>query len=323
MTTNNTMTIDERYKYLRSQQPRYAQAQTRREKKELLGEMEKVTGLHRKYLTQLMHQDTIKRRPRSRERSKTYGPEVDEVLALVWEALDYICPQRMKPVLVFTAEQLAECGELRLGPKLREQLKAISASTIGRHLPVSPSYRVTRAHKRFQNVHQEEIPIRRIPWDIQEPGHFELDLVHHCGERTEGEYVYTLQVIDVSTSWSGRRATLGRSYVVAVDALHHIFSCLPFPVRQLYPDNGGEFSNEYLLSFLNREYPYLTPYRSRAGQPNDNRFVEQKNHTLVRYFLGDLRFDTVQQTRYLNTLYAMLSDFYNLFQPVMKQIDKY
>lgn len=322
MTTDEKMNIDERHKYLRIQQPRYAQAQTRREKKELLDEMESVTGLHRKYLIQLMHQDTIKRHRRSRERDKTYGPDVDEVLAVVWEALDYICPQRVKPVLVFTAEQLAEFGELQLGPKLTGQLEAISTSTIGRHLPSSPSYRATRAHKRFQNVHQEEIPIRRIPWDIQEPGHFELDLVHHCGGRTEGEYVYTLQIVDVATGWSGRRAILGRSYMVVADALYYLAQQIPFPYLELHPDNGSEFLNDHLLRFLDQYYPELDRSRSKPGTPNDNRYVEQKNSTLVRAFLGDVRLDTVRQTRYLNRIYDQMHVYHNFIQPVMHQIDK-
>ena len=322
MTTDEKMNIDERYKYLRIQQPRYAQAQTRRAKQELLDEMESVTGLHRKYLIQLMQQDTLQRHPRSRERDKTYGPDVDAVLAVVWEALDYICPQRVKPVLVFTAEQLVACGELQLGPHLQGQLAAISASTIGRHLPPLPSSRVARAHKRFQNVHQEEIPIRRIPWDIQEPGHFELDLVHHCGGRTEGEYVYTLQIVDVATGWSGRRAILGRSYLVVADALYYLAQQIPFPYLELHPDNGSEFLNDHLLRFWDEYYPDMDRSRSQPGTPNDNRYVEQKNSTLVRAFLGDIRLDTVRQTRYLNHIYDQMHLYHNFIQPVMHQIAK-
>ncbi len=322
MTTNNQMTIDERYKYLRIQQPRYAQAQTRREKKELLDEMERVTGLHRKYLIQLLQQGPLQRQPRRRERDKTYGRDVDEVLTLVWEALDYICPQRMKPVLVFTAEQLAEFGELQLGPQLKAQLEAISPSTIGRHLPAPSTARAPRAHKRFQNVHQAEIPIRRIPWDIQEPGHFELDLVHHCGGRTEGEYVYTLQLVDVATGWSGRRAILGRSYMVVADALYYLAQQIPFPFRELHPDNGSEFLNAHLLRFLDEHYPDVDRSRSHPGTPNDNRYVEQRNHTLVRVFLGDMRLDTVRQTRYLNRIYEQMHLYHNFIQPVLHQIAK-
>ena len=322
MTTEEKMNIDERYKYLRIQHARYAQAQTRQEKQELLDEMETVTSLHRKYLIQLMSQTCPKRRPRRRERDRTYKQDVDAVLALVWEAQDYICPERLPAVLVFTAEQLERCGEVQLGPGLKAQLRTISPATVRRHLPRAAGYRVTRARKRLQNVHQEAIPIRRIPWDTQEPGHFELDLVHHCGAHTEGEYVYTLQMVDVATGWSGRRAILGRSYIVVADALYYLFHQIPFPVLELHPDNGSEFLNQQLLRFLPEYYPALDYSRSHPGTPNDNRFVEQKNSTLVRAFLGDVRLDTVQQTRYLNRIYDQMHQYHNFIQPVMRQIAK-
>jgi hypothetical protein len=321
MATDENMPIDERYQYLRRMQPRYQQA-SRKEKQLLLDEMEIHTGLHRKSLIRRLNSD-LRRKTRSRERKPTYGSDVDEALRVIWEAFDYICPERFTSDLMSMARCLARHHELELGPKLERQLGQISLSTVRRHLPPNPLIHRRRKPTAPPNRHQREIPAYRIERDIAEPGHFELDLVHHCGGVTEGEYVYTLQVIDVATGWSGRRAILGRSYVVVADALRQIFSHLPFPVRQIHPDNGSEFLNDHLLNFLEREYPDAFPSRSRGGQPNDNRLVEEKNHTLVRYFLGDRRFDTVKQTRYLNTLYAKLGDFYNLFQPVMKQIDKY
>ena len=322
MTTREKMDIDERYKYLRIMKPQYKQAKNRQEKRKLLDDMEYVTGLHRKHLIHLMRQRKIERRPRSKERGKDYGPEVDEALAIIWEAQDYICPKRLKPMLAYTAEQLARFGELRLSPRLKEQLDSISSSTIGRHLPAKPTHYASRARKRFQNKHQEEIPIRRIPWDTQEPGHFELDLVHHCGERNEGEYVYTLQIVDVATGWSGRRAILGRSYIVVADALYYLSHQIPFPFLELHPDNGSEFLNAHLLSFLSEHYPQLDRSRSHPRTPNDNRYVEQKNSTLVRAFLGDIRLDTVRQTRYLNRIYDLMHQYHNFIQPVMHQIHK-
>jgi len=322
MTSEEKMNIDERYKYLRIQHARYRQAQTRQEKQALLDEMEEVTGLHRKYLIQLMGQVRLKRRSRQHERGKTYQQDVDAVLALVWEAQDYICPERLPAVLVFTAEQLERAGELHLGSKLKAQLDTISPATVRRHLPPAAKYRVTRGRKRLQNVHQQAIPIRRIPWDTPEPGHFEVDLVHHCGAQTEGEYVYTLQMVDVATGWSGRRAILGRSYIVVADALYYLFHQIPFPILEVHPDNGSEFLNQHLLHFLKTYYPALDYSRSHPGTPNDNRFVEQKNSTLVRAFLGDIRLDTVQQTRFLNRIYEQMHQYHNFIQPVMHQIAK-
>jgi ATP-dependent DNA ligase len=55
MSNEDKMTIDERRKYLRKMKKRYVQATTRREKGQLLDEMEAVTELHRKSLTRLMN----------------------------------------------------------------------------------------------------------------------------------------------------------------------------------------------------------------------------------------------------------------------------
>ena len=54
--------------------------------------------------------------------------------------------------------------------------------------------------------------MRRIAWNEQHPGHFETDLVHHCGATASGQYVHTLQMVDVATGWSERVAILGRGY---------------------------------------------------------------------------------------------------------------
>ncbi|MDP2662320.1 MAG: hypothetical protein Q8R28_16480, partial [Dehalococcoidia bacterium] len=55
---------------------------------------------------------------------------------------------------------------------------------------------------------------------------------------------------------------------------------------------------------------------------NDNRFVEQKNSSLVRAYLGKDRFDTAEQCEMMNFLYDQMWVYYNLFQPVMRLEEK-
>jgi hypothetical protein len=52
--------------------------------------------------------------------------------------------------------------------------------------------------------------------------------------------------------------------------------------------------------------------RSRAFRKNDNPFVEQKNSSLVRAYLGFDRLATVKQTNLLNLLYEKMWIYYNL-----------
>jgi hypothetical protein len=321
MTTQPKMSLKTRTEYLQVMQPQYWAAKTRAAKSALLDQMCAATQLNREYLITKLRQPIV-RRQRRRQRGKGYGSEVDAALALIWKAQNYICAERLQPALGYTARNLAAHGNLHLSPTLEKQLSQISVPTVRRHLPpLPPELRRGRPPSPPTTL-QRQIPIRRIPWDVTEPGHLEMDLVQHSGPDASGQFGYTLQLIDVATQWSVRRAVLGRSYVVIADALYTLFTQLPFPVKELHPDNGGEFLNHHLLRFLTQYYPHITLSRTHPGRPNDNRFVEQKNATLVRAFVGDRRLDTVAQIRYLNRLYDLLMPYYNLMQPVLHQIEK-
>jgi hypothetical protein len=109
---------------------------------------------------------------------------------------------------------------------------------------------------------------------------------------------------------------------VIEDAFLHILKRLPFKVLEIHPDNGSEFFNHHLLRLWKDTVKGVQLSRSRPFHKNDNRFVEQKNATLVRAYLGDARFDTVDQTRLLNQLYDKMWLYYNFFQPVLRMTEK-
>jgi len=222
--------------------------------------------------------------------------------------------------LVTAAQQLAQHGELKVTPQLLAQLGRISVSTVRRHMQRlrQDEPRLPRAKPQPASPLRRQVPMGRIPWDQPQPGHFEVDLVHHCGPAASGEYVHTLQMIDVHTGWSERCAVLGRSYRVMQAAFQCCLARLPFPVLELHPDNGSEFFNDHLLRFWTEVVPQLHLSRSRPYHKNDNPFVEQKNSSLVRAYIGDVRLDTVAQTQTLNRLYNQMWLYYNFFQPVMR-----
>ena len=159
--------------------------------------------------------------------------------------------------------------------------------------------------------------MERLSWATQAPGSFETDLVHHCGPVTAGEYVHTLQLVDIATGWSERVAMLGRSQIAMVAAFRRVQERLPFPITHLHPDNGSEFFNDHLIRYFGEAMTGLHLSRSRPYRKNDNRFVEQKNATLVRAYLGYERLETPGQCTALNALYDQLWVYYNLFQPVL------
>ena len=303
----------------------------------MLDQMEQTTGLNRKTLIRLMNGKVI-RKPRSRQRSKTYGAEVDDALRVISETYDHICPERLTPNLAAMAKQLAAHGELQLCPSLLEELGRISVSTVRRRLSKIEWLELYRLPRRKSpkrpNPVTRNIPMKRIPWDEQEPGHFEVDLVHHCGHSASRDYVHTVQMIDVATGWSERVAVLGRSQRVMEDAFRRIPALaplgaprravkrLPFLILEIHPDNGSEFFNHHLVRFWKDTVKGVQLSRSRPFHKNDNRFVEQKNSTLVRAYFGNERLDSVDQTLALNRLYDKMWVYYNLFQPVMRLSDK-
>jgi hypothetical protein len=82
MPTQNEMTIDERRKYVKLMSERYQKAK-RKERSELLSEMEQVSKLHRKHVIRLLNGESLERQKRSRPRSRTYGLEVERVVLRV------------------------------------------------------------------------------------------------------------------------------------------------------------------------------------------------------------------------------------------------
>jgi hypothetical protein len=322
MPTQERMDIEERLKYLRIERPHYEKA-NRKERGRLLDAMERVTGLDRKTIIRRMN-GTIVRKTRTQQRGRVYGPEMEAALGIIAESEDYITAERLTPNLTWLAEHLVLHGELHISATIREQLQHISTSSVARMLK-----RVRRDQPRLPrkgpsqaNRCTKGVPMGRIPWNESTPGHFELDLVHHAGRSSEGEYIHTLQMVDVATGWSERVALLGRSYLVMKDAFIRILSRLPFPVLEFHPDNGSEFFNDHLLRFWGEKVPGLRLSRSRPWKKNDNRNVEQKNDSLVRAYFGHERLDTAAQTNAFNHLYDDMWLYYNLFQPVMRLVEK-
>jgi hypothetical protein len=322
MNREDEMTVDERYKYLRRVQKRY-RAAGRVEKGQMLDRAIEATGLKRGSIKRLLGGE-IKRKPRQRQRGRTYGPDVQRAVAVISKSLDYPCAERLQPNLVWMAEHLALHGELETNPHLLTQLGEISIPTVRRILQRQEQDQPRLPHKGPTEANQaaKRVPIGKIAWDEKQPGYFEADLVYHSGPTTSGLHAHSLQMIDVATGWSERVAVLGRSHRAMKDGFRRILARLPFPLRHVHTDNGSEFLNDALLSFWEDRNESISLSRGRPHHKNDQPFVEQKNATLVRAYLGHDRLDTVVQVQFMNLLYNKMWLFYNFFQPVLRLVEK-
>ena len=324
MSETEPMSIDERRKYIHKIRKRYRNG-NKKEKGRLLDEIEAVTGMHRKSITRLMN-GSLMRKKRSRERGRTYGVEVDVVVRTIALSLDYPCAERLQPNLVWMAKHLASHQELIVSEETLKKLEQISCSTIkrilkrsGRSQPKMATQQPKRPKRK--GVHKA-YPMRKIPWNESEAGHFEVDLVHHCGEAATGDYVHTIQMVDVATGWCEIAAVMGRSYRVMKNGFDFMLSRLPIPVVEIHPDNGSEFFNQHLLRYWKQVMRDVEITRSRPYQKNDNRFIEENNHSLIRAYTGHDRFDTQGQLKAIRQLYEHLWLYHNFFQPVMRLQEK-
>ncbi len=63
------------------------------------------------------------------------------------------------------------------------------------------------------------IPIKTDHWDVNRPGYLEIDLVSHSGASAVGEFVHSLDCVDIATCWVERKAVMGKSALGVLNAV--------------------------------------------------------------------------------------------------------
>src|SRR5579883_718922 len=212
--------------YLESIYVRYRQSR-RSEKQRILDEFMRVCGYHRKYAIGLLNRLLPVARPRRRpRRTPTYSAAVIDVLAQLWAASGYLCAVRLKAALPTWLPWLRR--RVRLTPALDRQLLAISPRQLERRLR---SRKQTLKRKLYGTTRpgsllKAMIPIKTDQWDVTQPGYLEIDLVSHSGASALGEFLYTLDAVDIQTGWVERQAVLGKGRHGIVAAMRAMASRL-------------------------------------------------------------------------------------------------
>ena len=314
---------------------RYQKAR-KKDKGVILNEFTKLTGYGRRYASHVLrcHGRKVRinetcviqydvRKTATRKKPKVYDSAVEEALKKVWYIMDCICGKRLAPVLREVVMRLERFHEIKLSEALRQKLFKISPASIDRLLAKERKRHQIkgRGNTKPGTLLKNQIPIRTFSdCNEQKPGFVEIDLVGHDGGDGRGDFVQTLDVTDVCTTWTETEAVRNKAQVWVFDALKDIRQRLPFPLLGIDSDSGGEFINNQLLRYCQQEK--ITFTRSRSYRKNDSCFVEQKNYSIVRRAVGYLRYDTEAELRTLNELYRSLRLYTNFFQPTMKLIEK-
>lgn len=305
---------------------RYKKAK-KKEKTEILNEFIKNTGYNRSYARRKINQGKSKDFRKTKKvklvRKREYDQEIVKQLTKIWVVEDHICGKRLQPFLPELIRVLERDKEIVISKETKEKLIKISAATIDRALsPIRKRLELKgKSGTKPGTLLKHSIPIRTFAdWDDSRPGFFEMDTVAFCGGTLSGQHVWGLNCTDVETGWVGLDATMGKGQHGIHEATKRIQSRLVFKILGLDSDNGSEFINQIMKRFC--EENKITFTRIRPGKKNDNCYVEQKNYTTLRKFIGYSRYDTKEELVVIREILVLVETYVNFFQPSQKLIRK-
>lgn len=311
--------------YLKEIRPRYKLA-AKSEKQLLLDEFCTICQYNRKYAIRLLNKSSPtnnKSNLSKRGRKKQYShPMILEVIREIWIKTNLPCSKRLKAILAiwlpFYPYELPE--------EIKEALLSISPATIDRLMTSLRSGYLKQglATTKPGSLLKKHIPVKTDQWDENKPGFLEADTVAHCGSSVAGMFVFTINCVDIATTWTEQRAVWGKGEKGVTTAIESIENHLPFPLKGFDCDNGSEFLNWHLLAHFNKRKHRVQFTRSRPYKKNDNAHIEEKNWSLVRLYMGYQRFDKEHLVNELNNLYSNeWNDYFNFFIPSVKLVEKY
>jgi len=289
----------------------------------ILDEFCQVCRYNRKYAIRLLN-GPAPQKPKAtppKGRRPTYGAKVIGSLTAIWEAAGYPCSVRLKALLPLWLPWAIK--RMAISAQVQKQLLTISPATIDRRLKPKKRQLKKRLYGRTKpgTLLKHHIPIKTDSWDVKTPGFTETDLVSHSGNSGAGEFIHSLNVTDIHSTWVESRAVMGKGQIGVLKAMQDIEQVLPFKLLGIDSDNGSEFINYHLKTFCDQNKIQFT--RGRPYKKDDNAHIEQKNYTHVRKIFGYLRYDSEGAQKAMNELYQNeLRILQNLFLPSMKLIKK-
>jgi IS30 family transposase len=298
------MSINAKKELLAALQIKYTIAQTRAEKTKIIDSLISIAGYERKYAIHLLNKKLINS---SLVVKQIYSPtkydqSVKLALITIWYAANQICSKRLKPFLPDFISSLERHSHLSLTQEVRDKLLNISTGTI-------------------DSLLKKQIKVRTFAdWDDVVPGFFEADLVAHCGGSTNGSFLNTLTLTDISSGWTECIPLLCKNKENVIDGLRAAMEMLQFKVLGIDTDNGSEFINYALVEFCRKNN--ITFTRARKYKKNDQAHVEEKNGSIVRRLVGYDRFEGIDAWQPFTELYTNVRLCVNFFQSSLKLLSK-
>lgn len=317
------MSTETKHEVLARLRRRYAAA-GREHKAKLLDQAVELLDYHRKAAIRALR--TAPRPPDAPAlilgRPKTYHPDtLLPVIKPIWFTAFQPCGTRLHALLPEWLNAY-EADHRRLDADLRQALLAASPRTLDRlvdPLRVKPS---RRGGTRPGSLLRQSILIHG-QWTEDGPGWLELDTVALGGGALDDLPLWMLDAVDIRTAWVELRALENRGQQCTLTQIRDLEASLPFRLRGVDSDHGGEFINHPLVAYLGQRQKPVRFTRSRPYQKNDNAHVEQRNGTHVRQHFGYERYDNPAVAPRINTLCkGPLGQLLNHFLPTQQLREK-
>lgn len=310
--------------YILRKQEDYIGELDRRRRGRILDEVCGTTGLERKYASRLLRGTRCYRRRRGR--GKAHGAEAETLLVQAWTGAGCPNSKYLKAMIGKTLEDLAELQFVR--PETAAEVLRMSASTMERILRGRPrTARVwPRCNRRSgRNEIKDRIPCvsgERIPARERAPGEIQVDSVAFCGGLAEGDYFWAATATDVRTQWFEARPSFNLNAGNYAPAFKANLEAFPFPVTGIHSDNGPELVNAVIYQYETGRWPKARLGRSWPGRKNHNAHIEQKNGSVLRSFVGDVRLAHPGLQRAFGLLLEAICLYNNYFRPCVMQTSK-
>lgn len=298
---------------------RYARRH-REGKSRMLDELCEDYGYERKYAIKLLRGALPE--PSGR---KHPGPErryaaIEPIVRQIWLSAEQPCGKRLVPIL----HQWLPFYERRFEPlsaRARRLVRQVSAATLDRLLAGARAQFPGKGRCGTKPGHllRTDIPIRTGTWDLTRPGYLEADSVAHCGSSLAGSFIWSLTYTDILTGWTEGRAVWNKGAAGVLSATEDVEKGLPFALLGFDCDNGGEFLNHHLWTYLAQRTCPVEFTRSRPYHSDDNAHVEQKNWAWPRQLLG---YSRLEDPELVAPIYAIYKEVWgplqNFFLPCLK-----
>jgi hypothetical protein len=197
--------------YLEEIKKRYFLA-GRKDKTLILYEFCTVCNFNRKYAIRLIRKKgTVLLRKKGRHK-KYDSIAILDFLKDLWVMTNLACSKRLKTSIVLWLPYYRSDGNNPLSDQDKKLLLEISPRTIDRLL-----HRLKSKYKKLGisttkpgSLLKKQIPIKVNQWDEFRPGFIEADTVAHCGSSLSGQFVYTLNIVEIASGWTEQRALWGK-----------------------------------------------------------------------------------------------------------------